>query len=85
MVSDVLKQQRFELSIYPSVGGDSHRSVVCQAAVLRELHTSDPGIVRMKSLARIHVWWPGMDKKMIYSCEVRVSSSPASWSWPDKP
>jgi len=35
--------------------------------VLQELHTSHPGIVRMKRLARSHVWWPGMTKA-IESC-----------------
>ena len=30
--------------------------------VLHELHTGHPGIVRMKSLARLHVWWPNLDK-----------------------
>ena len=34
----------------------------CQKAVLRELHTGHPGIVKMKSLARIHVWWQSIDK-----------------------
>ena len=43
-----------------------------QGAVLKELHTSHQGIVRMKSLVRIHVWWPGVDKdieQMVSRCE----------------
>ena len=34
-----------------------------QERVLHELHTGHPGIVRMKSLARLHVWWPSLDKR----------------------
>ena len=33
-----------------------------QSAVLEELHTAHPGEVRF--VARIHVWWPGIDKKI---------------------
>ena len=39
--------------------------------ILIELHKQHPGIVRMKSLARIHVWYPGIDKdiaNMIRAC-----------------
>ena len=32
-----------------------------EAKVLRELHNQHLGIVRMKSLSRIHVWFPGID------------------------
>ena len=35
---------------------------LCRKAVLAELHTSHPGTVKMKSLAHVHVWWPGIDK-----------------------
>ena len=33
-----------------------------QTAVLEKLHASHPGIVRMKLLACLHVWWPGINK-----------------------
>ena len=32
-----------------------------QSKVLTELHLSHPGIVRMKGLAHMHVWWPVVD------------------------
>ena len=39
--------------------------------ILKELHDQHPGIVRMKALARIHVWYPGIDQdiqNMVQSC-----------------
>ena len=35
-----------------------------QGRVLEELHTGHMGIVKMKSLARTHVWWPIIDKQI---------------------
>ena len=61
-------------------------------SVLTELHTSHPGIVRMKSLARLHVWWPGIDKQIeravqtCTSCQsIRNRPQPVPlhpWAWP---
>jgi len=44
--------------------------------VWEELHTGHIGIVKVKSLARTHVWWPGVDKqieKIVQKCEPRES------------
>ena len=44
-----------------------------RSAVLDELHTSHTSIVRMKSLSRLHVWWPSIDKdikELAHNCEV---------------
>ena len=67
----------------------------CQEAVLRELHASHPGIVKMKSLARIHVWWCGIDKdieNLVRECSdcQSVRNAPSTtylhpWAWPDGP
>ena len=63
--------------------------------VLNELHTNHPGIVRMKSLARMHVWWPDIDidiettVRNCTACQVTQSAPAATttnpWIWPSKP
>nr|XP_055071051.1 uncharacterized protein K02A2.6-like [Misgurnus anguillicaudatus] len=63
--------------------------------VLEELHTGHPGIVRMKSIARSYVWWPGIDAdielqvKMCQSCQQIQKMPPQAplhpWEWPSKP
>lgn len=30
--------------------------------ILKTLHLGHPGVVRIKALARLHVFWPGLDK-----------------------
>ena len=65
-----------------------------QQRILEQLHEAHPGIVRMKSLARQLVWWPGIDKNIeekvrgCYECSMnkdnpRNITSP--WSYPEKP
>ncbi|XP_048084302.1 uncharacterized protein LOC125284409 [Alosa alosa] len=63
--------------------------------VLEELHLAHPGVVRMKSLARSYVWWPGIDSqielkaKSCHSCQ-SVQKEPGlaplhPWMWPSSP
>ena len=32
--------------------------------ILKELHWSHPGVARIKSMARSHVWWPQLDSDL---------------------
>ena len=66
-----------------------------QSIVLEELHTAHPGVVRMKSIARVHVWWPGIDKKIeevvksCLPCQSNRNKPPLTslhlWNWPSQP
>ena len=63
--------------------------------VLQELHSTHPGIQRMKSIGRSHVWWPGIDgdiENMVKACTAcqQVKQAPAMaplhpWIWPSRP
>ena len=49
--------------------------------VLEELHQNHPGISRMKSLSRIHIWFPNIDKEIeniVKSCKncEKISNEP---------
>ena len=51
--------------------------------MLKELHHNHPGIVRMKGLARMHMWYPGINKdieNVVQRCEncQMTSNCPAS-------
>ena len=53
--------------------------------ILKRLHESHPGINSMKSLARISVWWPCLDKdieRIVRSCEPCQKNMPFEPSTP---
>lgn len=66
-----------------------------QGTLLEELHVSHPGMVRMKALARNHVWWPLIDQDIenqvrgCRSCQEQQPTKPAirdnPWRWPSGP
>ena len=63
--------------------------------VLHELHEGHPGICKMKSLARMYVWWPGIDAdidksvRLCQACQAVQSLPPhvplTPWQWPSRP
>lgn len=63
--------------------------------VLEALHEGHMGVVKMKSLARSYIWWPGIDlqieemAKLCNGCLERQKQPPPapvhSWEWPTAP
>ena len=63
--------------------------------ILTELHANHPGMVRMKALARLHVWWPNIDSDIenkvakCESCTKQLPNFPKAqanpWIWPQTP
>lgn len=63
--------------------------------MIQELHEGHPGMSRMKALARMYLWWPGIDneiEKSVCQCAAcqEVQSSPPQaplnpWKWPTRP
>lgn len=66
-----------------------------RAQIMQELHSSHPGVVRMKALSRIHVWSPNIDKRIeqgVKNCAqyAPVARNPPKatihpWNWPTNP
>lgn len=90
--------RRDELSLQEGVILIGSRVVIptaCRSTLLVELHQSHPGMVRMKTLARSYIYWPGLDKdieRVVRDCDLcqehrrcppRTVMHP--WEWPDKP
>ena len=65
-----------------------------RGTVLDDLHASHLGIVKIKSLARSYMWWPGIDsdiEQVVKSCKVYLENQRAPphvpltpWPWPEK-
>ena len=68
---------------------------VLREKLLQELHKDHPGVIRMKSVGRSFMWWPGLDKdienraKSCQSCQAVKRAPPVAplhpWVWPSKP
>ena len=97
-IPDDLSQRKEGLSLEGDCIMSGYRVIIptkLRPRVLEELHESHPGVVRMKALARSHVWWPGIDKEIeekARSCTACQSTknSPAKaplhpWSWASAP
>ncbi len=89
--------RRQELSIIQGVIMWGIRVVVpssLQQKIVQQLHECHFGIVKMKSLARQHVYWPNIDQhieeiaRSCLSCQHQAPNSPSSplhpWQFPEK-
>ena len=59
--------RRLELSVEQGCLMWGLRTVIppsLRQTILTELHEGHPGIARMKSIARSHVWWPKIDQEI---------------------
>jgi hypothetical protein len=66
-----------------------------QPRVLQSLHVNHPGISKMKSIARSHFWWKGLDSdiellaKECKACQANHNQPAITplhpWIWPDAP
>ncbi|XP_048579360.1 uncharacterized protein K02A2.6 [Nematostella vectensis] len=86
-----------ELSLHEGCVMRGHRVVIpsaLRARTLDELHESHLGIVKMKELARGHIWWPGIDKdiedlaKSCGPCNTTRNAPPSQyhpWAYPQAP
>ena len=90
--------KKTELSIHEGCLLWGSRVVVptpCREAVLLELHEGHPGCTRMKGLARMYVWWPGITKDIentvrhCSECQQHQPTPPVAplhpWAWPTRP
>ncbi len=90
--------RKLELSVQDNVIHWGTRVVIpspgCEL-LLQELHACHPGNARMKTLAHMFVWWPGLDfdiEQFVQQCSIcqsQRSVPPAvtiqPWKWPSVP
>ncbi|XP_062605742.1 uncharacterized protein K02A2.6-like [Saccostrea cucullata] len=90
--------RRSELTIHQNCLLWGIRDVIppsLRSQVLDELHQGHIGVVKMKTLARSHAWWPGIDRdielltKSCAGCQAVKHAPPAApihpWEWPSRP
>lgn len=90
--------RKTELSLFEGCVLWGSRVVIPRAgreAVLAELHEGHPGVARMKSLARMYVWWPQISQAIEETvhgcpeCQFNQAMPPTAplhpWSWPSRP
>lgn len=90
--------KRFEFDVIQNCIIWNHRIVIpssMRQQVLQELHKSQMGAVKMKSLARGYVWFPNLDveienlTKKCDACVLHSNNAPKSqispWPWPKAP
>ncbi|XP_046556895.1 uncharacterized protein K02A2.6-like [Haliotis rubra] len=74
---------------------DEELPITAREALLEELHGEHSGMLRMKSVARPIMWWPGLDSQIeekVRQCPdcQEIANQPAtapltSWKWPSSP
>ena len=95
---DPFISKRLELSFYDGCILWGTRVVIPRRGrdtVLQELHEGHPGMSKMKALARMYVWWPGIDSdieksvRICTDCQEVQSSPPIAplnpWKWLTRP
>ena len=91
-------ERKLELSVYQGCVLWGSRVVLpdkYHEHVLHQLHEGHPGVARMKNLARMYVWWPGISNsietavRQCVECQQQQSTPPVvplhPWSWPTRP